>query len=189
MGGPPRPAPHHGHLDLSMTRHVLEAFAGLAGDGRLAARAARFRDRCRTADGGFLFSPAVEGANKAGADSYGTTTADGVLALLAIGVARDDPRVAGATGWLSRAHRPDAVPGFAEGSPWAQGLWMYWAAASSRALAAAGAEGAWRASITAELVRRQAADGSWRNPSNQVKEDDPLIATSLALQALAAAAR
>ena len=34
------------------------------------------------------------------------------------------------------------------------------------------------------LTRDQASDGSWSNPNRLVKEDDPLIATALALRAL-----
>jgi hypothetical protein len=39
----------------------------------------------------------------------------------------------------------------------------------------------------ARLLALQRADGSWANPSFLMKEDDPLIATSFALMALASA--
>jgi hypothetical protein len=39
------------------------------------------------------------------------------------------------------------------------------------------------------LLAEQGADGSWVNPVGQVKEDDPLIATSLAVIALIAGQR
>jgi hypothetical protein len=35
------------------------------------------------------------------------------------------------------------------------------------------------------LKRTQRADGSWANPENLVKEDDPLIATGFAIRTLA----
>lgn len=35
------------------------------------------------------------------------------------------------------------------------------------------------------LLRTQRSDGSWVNPQNLVKEDDPLIATGFAVRALA----
>jgi hypothetical protein len=37
------------------------------------------------------------------------------------------------------------------------------------------------------LLRTQRSDGSWANPENLVKEDDPLIATPFAIRALVAA--
>lgn len=193
MGGAPRPAPDHGHLDLSMTRHVIEAFAGRSTEP-ITDPALQFLRRAQGADGGFCFSPAIAGVNKAGAGtggfvSYGTTTADGLLALLALGVPDDDSRVAHAAAWLRTHYRADRVPGFATDNAWSRGLWFYWAASSSRALAALGGEDGWRAAILAQLRARQAADGSWRNAEIQVKEDDPLIATSLAMQALLAAMR
>jgi len=36
-----------------------------------------------------------------------------------------------------------------------------------------------------ELLRRQEADGSWVNAAGEVREDDPLVATPLAVGALA----
>jgi hypothetical protein len=41
-----------------------------------------------------------------------------------------------------------------------------------------------REAIVAQLVSTQRADGSWRNESARMREDDPLIATSFALVAL-----
>jgi hypothetical protein len=35
------------------------------------------------------------------------------------------------------------------------------------------------------LLKRQRDDGSWSNPAVLVREDDPLVATSLAMRALA----
>src|SRR5262249_4020768 len=91
MGGDPRTAPNAGHVDLSMTRHVLQALAAAgvpAGDPAFA-RARVFVERCQNTDGGFFFSTVVLDANKAGQDgplyrSYGTATADGILAMLPI---------------------------------------------------------------------------------------------------------
>ena len=202
MGGLPRQAPHHGHLDLSMSRYVMEALAD-TGDAALRARALVFLNRCQNPDGGFLFSPVPElaGSNKAGPDgdgwkSYGTTTADGILAMLAMGLPADDPRVSLAAAWLTRRHRTDRVPGFAEERPggWAAGLHYYYLAASSRALSRLGLEEApagvdWRATLQDATLQLQASNGSWRSWTSLVKEDEPLIATCLALRALAASVR
>ena len=38
--------------------------------------------------------------------------------------------------------------------------------------------------VAEKLKRTQRADGSWVNPENLVKEDDPLIATPFAIRAL-----
>jgi hypothetical protein len=39
-------------------------------------------------------------------------------------------------------------------------------------------------SVADSLKRSQRRDGSWVNPENLVKEDDPLIATAFAVRAL-----
>lgn len=197
MGGGPRVAPDHGHIDLSMTRHALMALA-TARDKALTERGLRFLSRCQNEDGGFVFSPVLPGANKAGRDgdgfrSYGSTTADGVLSLLALGVPPDDPRVSRAAAWLRDHHRVDRVPGFSDPTTgWTHGLRFYYLAASSRAFAALGIDeaptgGSWREPLCNTLCSQQASDGYWSNWHSLVKEDEPLIATPLALLALTAA--
>jgi hypothetical protein len=194
MGGERPRAPAHGHLDLSMTRHVLEALGASVRDDALA-----FLERCQNPDGGFVFSPPFESANKAGRTddgwrSYGTTTADGILALMAVGIGRDDACVRRAADWLVGRHGIERVPGFPPElhSTWASGLRFYYLAASSRALAGLGVGEAppgrdWRQDLQRALREIQGPDGSWRNPNGIVKEDDPLIATALAVVALTAA--
>ena len=133
MGGPIRRPPDAGHVDLSMTRFVLEALraSGVPGSDPAMTRARVFLERAQNRDGGFCFSPVIPAVNKAGrsADgyvSYGTTTADGVLALRASGLPDSDARIARAIEWLDRNHQPDRVPGFDEReSPqqsWSTGL-------------------------------------------------------------------
>jgi hypothetical protein len=175
MGGgePPQP-PHLQHVDLSMTRHVLEALAtaGATPKDPALQQAQVFLDRCRNVDGGFHFTTVVLEANKAGPDgSYGTPTADGILSLQAIGASPDAPRR-----WLRTHHRTDVVPGFAAPvrQRWAQGLRFYYAAA----VAAAAPE----LPVT-PLLGAQRPDGSFVNSEPIVKEDDPLIATAFALRA------
>jgi len=55
MGGEPRVAPNAGHVDLSMTRHVLQALAaaGVPASDPAYARARVFVERCQNPDGGF----------------------------------------------------------------------------------------------------------------------------------------
>jgi len=189
MGGDPRIAPNPGHVDLSMTRHVLQALAAAgvpAGDPAFT-RARVFVERCQNPDGGFFFSTVVLDANKAGQDgdryrSYGTATADGILALLAMGTPPDRDPVKAARRWLAAHDRPDGAPGFTGPAyqRWTAGLRFYYAAASVQAFAGPSQM------LAASLEAAQRSDGSWRNAENLVKEDDPLIATGFAVRALVA---
>ena len=189
MGGAIRRPPDAGHVDLSMTRFVLEALraSGIDGSDPVMTRARVFLERSQNHDGGFFFSPVTPALNKAGQSaegfvSYGTTTADGVLALRASGVPDSDDRIARAIAWLDRNHRSDCVPGFDEReSPqasWRTGLRFYYAAAIARV----------RPQQPVRLPE-QAADGSFRNINGCVKEDDPLIATTFAVQLITCAGR
>jgi squalene-hopene/tetraprenyl-beta-curcumene cyclase len=93
MGGTRRTPPNTGHVDLSMTRHVIEALcaAGTSSADPAFHCARVFVERCQNfdpqhsqdaaADGGFFFSTTEFETNKAGHDgkrfrSYGTTTAE-----------------------------------------------------------------------------------------------------------------
>jgi hypothetical protein len=184
MGGSIRRPPEAGHVDLSMTRYVIEALrlSGVPASDNAIIKALAYLERSQNPDGGFYFSPVNPEINKAGQGgegkfaSYGTATADGILALRAAGVPDSDPRIAKALKWLRDHHRPDQAPGFDKGSdrPWESGLRFYYAHVISRVLP----------DLPIELPP-QAGDGSFRNTNNLVKEDDPLIATTFALYALA----
>jgi hypothetical protein len=198
-GGGRRTPPETGHVDLSMTRYVLEALRadGAPVSGRAFEQARVFVERCQNfdaslsdeSDGGFFFSTTEFDTNKAGHDgkrfrSYGTTTADGILALLAIGRPPDDPRIAAAQRWLT-AHQSDmSVPGFLGTAyqRWPQGLSFYYSCASRQALRALHIQTG--RGIIEALRLTQRGDGSWVNPENLVKEDDPLIATVFGVCAL-----
>ena len=183
MGGSIHRPPEAGHVDLSMTRHVLEALqlSGVPPSDPAITRAVIYLQRSQNPDGGFYFSPVNPEINKAGESggrfaSYGTATADGVLALRAAGVLDQDSRIAKAIAWLKDHHQPDRAPGFDEGTgqPWGSGLRFYYAHAISRVLP----------NLPVELPP-QSGDGSFRNLVNLVKEDDPLIATAFALYVMA----
>jgi squalene-hopene/tetraprenyl-beta-curcumene cyclase len=186
MGGAIRVPPDAGHVDLSMTRFVLEALraSGVDGSDPAMTRARVFLERSQNHDGGFFFSPVTPALNKAGQSaegfvSYGTTTADGVLALRASGVPDSDDRIARAIAWLDTNHQADQVPGFdpsfddveSPQASWRTGLRFYYAAAIARV----------RPQQHVRLPE-QADDGSFRNANGRVKEDDPLIATTFAIQ-------
>jgi hypothetical protein len=80
-----------------------------------------------------------------------------------------------------------AVPGFIGEAyqRWPRGLAFYYAAASAQAFQSLKLDGGTGA--IDGLLRTQRSDGSWANPENLVKEDDPLIATPFAIRALVAA--
>jgi len=204
MGGEVRTPPDTGHVDLSMTRHVLEALraADVPATDPVFERACVFVERCQNlarqesgtgqrTDGGFFFTTTEFDTNKAGHDgqryrSYGTTTADGILALLAAGRPLGDAGIVAAQRWLMGHHHDMAVPGFIGEAyqRWPRGLAFYYAAASAQAFRALKVDAGTGA--VDGLLRTQRSDGSWANPENLVKEDDPLIATPFAIRALVA---
>jgi squalene-hopene/tetraprenyl-beta-curcumene cyclase len=201
MGGERRTKPGTGHVDLSMTRHVLDALraAGVPDSDSVFECARVFVERCQNydprgqdnGDGGFFFSTTEFDTNKAGHDgthfrSYGTTTADGILALLATGRPSSDPRIVAAARWLTSHHRDIDVPGFVGPAyqRWPRGLAFYYSAASSQAFRALHVDAGTH--VADSLRRTQRADGSWANTENLVKEDDPLIASAFAVRALIA---
>jgi hypothetical protein len=182
MGGPIHTPPNAGHVDLSMTRYVMEALrvAGTPASDPAFARALVYLERSQNPDGGFFFSPVNTETNKAGRTddgfaSYGTATADGVLALRAAGLDDSDTRIVRGLAWLREHHQPDRAPGFDHTAreAWGAGLRFYYAGVVSRA-----------APDLPLALPPQDAGGSFSNPNTMVKEDDPLIATTLALRAL-----
>ncbi|MDQ6700613.1 MAG: terpene cyclase/mutase family protein, partial [Acidobacteriota bacterium] len=188
MGGQRRTPPDIGHVDLSMTRHVLQALAaaGVPKTDPAFSKALVYIGRLQNADGGFIFSTVEPDTNKAGQEgngfrSYGTATADGILSLAAIGVPVANDRVQRAGHWLIARHQRSGASGFTGEAyrRWTGGLRYYYAGASSEAFRLL------HERVDYDLTDLQRADGSWSNPENLVKEDDPLIATAFAIRALA----
>ena len=68
---------------------------------------------------------------------------------------------------------------------WPRGLAFYYSSASLEAFQALHLDPG--PAVSDGLKQTQRADGSWANPENLVKEDDPLIATAFAVRALVAA--
>jgi len=147
-------------------------------------------------DGGFFFSPIVLDANKGAVQqdaqgpyhaSYATATCDGVLSLLAAGLSKDAPRVRAARDWLLAHERLDHPEGIPKDTPqdWGSAVYYYHLAVRAEAYAALGLQDRLKDSIASELTPKQRADGSFKNQKNHLmKEDDPLLATALALVAL-----
>lgn len=202
--------------NLSATLFAIGALrlAGVSPEDPALVAARVFVERCQnlppgagrgdsTHDGGFFFSPVVADSNKAGAladapavaplaryRSYGSMTADGARALIRLGSPPDHPRVRAAATWLERHYRADRNPG--DFPPNAEvrreSSYFYYAWTSSHAMRVLGvASLEWPRALARELLSRQRTDGSWSNPYTELREDDPILATSFAVAALAIA--
>ena len=193
---PPRRPPNAGHVDLSMTRRVVLGLRAVGvGPGDPALIEARdFVARCQTADGSFVYSPVELALNKGlrapdGSPlGYGSATTDGLLCLAAVGVdAGDAPERA--LRWLREQHRADRNPGLVGGpmEVFAEAMCGYYRAGAARCFARWGGPEGWRPQLVMAIVAEQHQDGSFRATNGLQKEDDPIIATAFAVQALAAA--
>lgn len=181
--------------NLSTTLFALSALvmAGVPAEDPAFASARAFVRRCQNhpGDGGFFFTPANDLQNKAGPRdggfrSYGTMTSDGIRALFLLGVPADDPGLRAAAAWLTERWDP-AVPAgrFPDGAQWQRdGAYYYWAWSSAHALYGLGGETGWSKPLVEELLGRQEDDGAWRNRFTSMREDDPLVATPMALAGL-----
>lgn len=221
----PRRKPAKGEVgavasNLSSTIFAVGAMrlGGVGTDDPALLKARAFVERCQnfsadpaTADstrddGGFIFGADVPDGNKAGGTgtdasgrqrfrSYGSMTADGVRALLQLGLGHDHPRVVAAARWLSGHWNPETNPGdFPDTSELRrESAYYYWTWSAAHALRALGqptigtASGhvRWAESLAKELIARQRRDGSWSNRYTEMREDEPLVATPFAAAALA----
>jgi squalene-hopene/tetraprenyl-beta-curcumene cyclase len=202
-------------LSTSNLTSTLFATGALAMGGRYLdapafARARGFVLRCQNYaerpgpadDGGFIHTPTDAVPNKAGPfagqdgrfRSYGTTTADGLRALMRLGVPRDDPRLLAAERWLLERFDGQRVPGDypPDQEVFRASGYHYWTWTAAHALMLLGPAALghprtrdWPRQIARALVARQRSDGSWRSAATDQREDDPLIATSLSAAALA----
>jgi hypothetical protein len=165
-------------------------------------------------DGGFPESPR---SSKAGhrdtADekfsriyrSYGSTTADGLRALLCAGVKRDDVRTKAALDWLVKHYDSRVNPGFedaikeatGEAIRYDRGIYYYYHASLARALELAevrevGADHprSWAEDLIVTLGQLQAKDGSFKNGQNAImNENNEHVATTLAVLTVESALR
>ncbi|HTN74596.1 MAG TPA: prenyltransferase/squalene oxidase repeat-containing protein [Pirellulaceae bacterium] len=186
---------------VSCSCYALEAIHDAPGKeiAKTLARARIWVQRCQdfAGDGGFWFSPDPKSINhKAGfrddeqtqPKTYASSTADGLRCMLYAG---DPPekRVTAATKWLGDHPEVKHVPGFDDPDDingWGLGLRFYYYQSLARLLpefTASVAEKR-RAALLAELHRLQHRNGRWQNDASRMREDDPVIATCLALTAL-----
>jgi hypothetical protein len=177
-GGPLSPMEQANLAATTMAVDGLRAAGFSPSDSRLQ-RALPFVHACQNFgngpldDGGFFQLPDDPARNKAGVagidsngnvryHSYASATADGLRALLHCGESPDSPRVRKAKAWLER---------FSSRSP--ADLKYY----TARSLKKCGLP-------VAGLMLDQRPDGSWQNPAGEMREDCPIVATALALEAL-----
>jgi squalene-hopene/tetraprenyl-beta-curcumene cyclase len=218
--GPGEEPPPLTESNLSATVFALDALriAGVPAEDAAFQKALSFIKRCQNYsddpklrdpafdDGGFFFiydDPVRNKAGMAGKDragrsrfaSYGSTTADGLRALLACGLPLADGRVAAARGWIERNFSAANHPGkYAKERLGDQpALYFYYGCSVAQALRSLDLDDlettaeslSWAEALADELLRRQRPDGSWINPAKAVREDEPVLATSLAVIALA----
>jgi hypothetical protein len=193
-----------GHVDLSHTRHVLEALRESGwNDATSLKKTTQFlrllqkhpshkQSPVNSYDGGFYFSPVVLDQNKAGKDetayrSYATATCGGVMALLASGERPESEPVQAALRWLEAQSTLDYPAGIPEDDPdhWRKVLFFYHLSVRAEVYNAMGKKGSWKNEMVRLLRERQNEDGSFANPfGSPNKEDDPLLATTLVVRTL-----
>ena len=180
--------------NLSATAMAVDGLV-LIGDPTAARKALEFVRGCQNLgtaekefdDGGFFQMPDDPARNKAGSAgtdkngktrylSYASATADGLRALLRCGEPEDSPKVVAAASWL-------------EGCRWSpQGCrnapadLCYYTARSLRRTSDVCARVHPAASELLIAARRE--DGSWKNAAGEMREDCPVVATALAVEAL-----
>lgn len=187
----------YGHVDLSHTRRALQALRVAGAPADVLEKSRVFLSRLQKknqpgSDGGFCASTVSLGTNKADTfesfcNSYATATADGLLALLAAGCPVEHEDVQSARLWLLEQDELSFPEGLPEKDPnqWREGLFFYHLAARSEVYQALNHGGKWRQMMSDLLQERRNPDGSFRNPLGFLnKEDDPLIASGLAVVAL-----
>ena len=198
--------------DLSNTQFFLDALqaAGVPKTDPAVQRALVFVSRCQNLksefndqpwagkinDGSFIYSAAGGGETKTDEPGifrgYGSMTYAGVKSMIYCGVSKDDPRMKKALEWLRSHYTLEANPGMPEALKY-RGLYYYYhtmakclsALGEDTFTDSTGVKHDWRAEITAALVKRQRADGSWINETDRWMEGDPNLVTGYALLTLA----
>jgi hypothetical protein len=157
-------------------------------------------------DGGFHFIYDDPVRNKAGKgtpekpdlpfkspefNSYGSATADGLRALDLCGTGDDRSRIEDAANWLAQNFRADTHPGiYVKAQEFnREAVYYYYAASISKVMRDHNIKpkngSGWAITLANELAERQHRDGSWENQVELVRENEPLVATSNAVTALA----
>ena len=198
--------------DLSNTQMVLDAFeaAGLSKSDEAYKEVAVFLSRCQNnsetndqafagTDGGGVYNPTESKAGayakpdgSKGLRSYGSMTYALFKSMIYANLAKDDPRVTAAMGWIRKNYTLDENPGIGQ-----QGVYYYYHTFATALDAYGedvitddkGVQHDWRKELTDKLIALQKPDGSWENEQDRWQEGDPVLVTSYAILALEAAAK
>ena len=191
------------HSNLTSTCFAVGALrvGGLKEKDPSVVAARTFVQHCQSTQGGFFSAPVVAGQvsmndalNKAGPGvPYGSASADGVRCLLRCGAGLDDPALRRGVEWMLRHFDPLKHSGDFPTTRYEDrdSLYFYYVWSTAHALAGLQRSGdktqraELAAKVSARLLELQQLDGSWRNPLGATREDDPLVATPMALAALA----
>ena len=180
--------------NISATAIAIDGLRATGGQINAIARALPFVRSCQNHnsgdpafdDGGFFQMPLDPTRNKAGSagidrhgkprfKSYAAATADGLRCLLSAGTPNDSPDVMAARQWLDRfSWTLDAMP---------SDLAYYCARSISLTATLPGGFTRVTNSIRQNLYKAALPDGSWKNPASEMRENDPIVATALALEA------
>lgn len=199
--------------NLSVTCFALEALESLGNPSAPIANRTSLQEarstaiewltRCQKVGdaGGFPFTPdALSTNNKAGWNdaeklhprSYGSATCDGLRGFRYAGVPDEDPRVRDAVSWIVSNAKSLGHPGFGGDEVsrvYGAALWRYYQFTLAKSLSYLPSESAevLARQICEGMCATQTESGAWVNSSPLMREDDPLIATSFSLIALACA--
>lgn len=192
------------HAAMRRARRFVERSQNLIPEGLDHLFGARARHPAAR-DGGLAFSPRDSKAGfieiplaDSGEDrilrSYGSATADGLRTLLRTGDHPDAPRARAAHGWLTSQPSLLVNGGFPDDQPipWSRGIHFYYLHSLTDALSLwtaalpedQGRAPAWAHSLANALLAAQRTDGSFASSEPLMGEDNPTVATSLALLSL-----
>lgn len=179
------PQPGQAHSNVTSTCFAVGALGPVEG-------ALAFVRRCQCDDGGFCAAAADPVLDKAGPRvSYGSASADGLRCLYRLGGRAEE--VARAEKWLIEHFSARVHPGAFPPARYEDrdSLFFYYFWSLAHALAAAARRGRplprtpeMFAAMVERLVELQRPDGSFANPVGATREDDPLVATPMALAVL-----
>lgn len=199
-----------GRADMSNTTFFLDALksVGAKSDDPAIQKALVFVSRCqnlesshnqtkfadKNPDGGFYY--VVVGAKETdvqpngGLLSYGSMSYAGLKSFLYADLDKNDVRYKAAMDWIRKNYSVEENPGKQQ-----QGVFYYYIMfsrvmtilGSGQFSDAQGRNHDWTADLISELLKRQRADGSWKNEEKRWMENDANLATGYALKALSEA--
>jgi squalene-hopene/tetraprenyl-beta-curcumene cyclase len=199
--------------DLSNTQFFIEALhaAGTSQADPAFQKAIVFISRCQNLksehndrpwagkinDGSFIYSAAGGGSTKTSDEpdaplaGYGSMTYAGIKSMIYAGVDKNDPRIKAAVAWLKKSYSVEGNPGMPPQLA-GRGLYYYYhTMAKTMELLGddefvddKGVKHDWKTDLFRAIEKRQAADGSWSNPTDRWMEGDTALVSGYMLMAL-----